>query len=144
MGKNSSFFVAAALVAGLAAAGSPAIAAGQSNPIDRVSNPGALDYTDVEIAPRKLDEPFVRDGVVTEPQRFTAIASGIGEAQVQALLGTPIRRSGQEWDYNFKFLMPQSHNYLVCQYKVTFGDDHRVRDTVWRRRQCQQLVGEAH
>lgn len=142
MGNKSAFIAAAALTAGLGIAlASPAFA-GQSNPVDRVSNPDALHYTDVDIARRKLHEPFVRDGIVTEPQRFKAITPGVGEAEVQGFLGAPVRRSGREWDYNFKFLMPQSENYLVCQYKVTFDGKRAVRETVWRRRQCQKIVEE--
>lgn len=125
MGKNSRLFVATVLFASLSVAvGSPAVATGHSNPVDRVSNSQAHDYTDVKIAPRKLHEPFVRDGIVTEPQGFTAITRGIGKAQVEAMLGAPVRRNGRAWDYNFKFRMSESRNYLVCQYKVVFdGQD---------------------
>lgn len=141
MGKNSTFVAAVVLAAGVGIGISQAaVAAGQSNPVDHVSNPTSLDYTDVEIAPRNLDEPFVRDGVGADQQVFSAIAPGLEQAQVETLLGAPIRQSGAEWDYNFKFKMQQSQNYLVCQYKVVFDEQQRVSDTVWRRRQCQQLA----
>ena len=65
--------------------------------------------------------------------------------QVQALLGAPLTQAsgsrGQEWDYNLKFRLPQSDNYLVCQYKVVFDEQQSVRESVWRRRQCQDLAG---
>lgn len=141
MDKKTS--LVAALMAVICASGASGIAyaAGQSNPVDRVSNPAALDYSDVEIAPRDMDEPFVRDGIVTEPQLFAKVTPGLEQTQVQSLLGTPLQRVGQEWDYNFQLKMQQSGNYLVCQYKVVFDEQQVVRDTVWRRRQCQQLVG---
>ena len=53
MGKTSSFVTAAVLGAGLFA-GATAPVAGQSNPVDRVSNPTARDYTDVEISPQDM------------------------------------------------------------------------------------------
>jgi len=142
MGKKTS--LAAVLMAVIFASDASGIAyaAGQSNPVDRVSNPAALDYSKVEIAPQDMDEPFVRDGIVTEPQLFARITPGLEQTQVQSLLGAPLRRDGQQWDYNFQFKMQQSGNYLVCQYKVVFDEQQLVRDTVWRRRQCQQLVQE--
>lgn len=142
MGKQTS--LAAALMAVICTSGASSIAyaAGQSNPVDRVSNPAALDYSDVEITPRDMDEAFVRDGIVTDPRLFAKITPGLEQTQVQNLLGAPLRRNGQEWDYNFQLKMEQSGNYLVCQYKVVFDEQKRVRDTVWRRRQCQQLAGE--
>lgn len=141
MSKNSTMFVTAALMAGVAGAGLPSVALGQSNPVDRVSNPSEYKYSDVDTSLRKLHEPFLRDGVVIEPQRFRSITTGLDAAQVQALIGAPVQRSARTWDYNFKFKMPQSENYLVCQYKVVFGADQAVSSTAWRRRQCQQIAG---
>ena len=141
MGKMTSFAVAALLAAVHTVATSGIAYAGQSNPVDRVSNPASRDYTDVNIGPRELHEPFVRDGVVAEPRLFATITPGLEQAQVQALLGAPLRRKGREWDYNFQLKMQQSENYLVCQYKVVFDEYQAVRNTVWRRRQCQQLSG---
>lgn len=143
MGRKTSL-AAAVFMAAICVSGASGIAyaARQSNPVDRVSNPEALDYSDVEIAPRDMDETFVRDGIVTDPRLFTRITPGLEQTQVQNLLGAPLRRNGQEWDYNFQLKMEQSGNYLVCQYKVVFDEQKLVRDTVWRRRQCQQLAGE--
>jgi len=139
MGKTTSI-AAAAVLAAACAMGVSGAAYGQHNPIDEVSNAGALNYTNVTIAPRDMKEPFVRDGVVAEPQRFAAIVPGLEKAQVQALLGEPLRQQGREWDYNFQLKMEQSENFLVCQYKVVFDDQQRVRETIWRLRQCQQLA----
>lgn len=140
MGRTP-YLVAAALLA--AGVGGTAFAAGHSNPVDRVSNPSALDYTDVEISLRHLEAPFVRDGTVVEPGLFATIEAGLALAQVQSILGEPLRKRGSqglEWDYNFQFRLPQSQNFLVCQYKVVFDKHERVREAIWRRRQCQQLA----
>ena len=139
MGKRTSIGAAAVLTAACVMSIGE-IAYGQQNPIDRVSNGGALEYSNVNVTPREMSPSFVRDGVVAEPQRFAAIAPGLEQAQVQALLGAPLRQQGREWEYSFKLKMEQSENFLVCQYKVVFDDGQRVRETIWRRRQCQQLA----
>ena len=139
MVKRTSLAAAILLAAGYTIAAS-SVAYAQRNPVDKVSNPDARGYTDVGIAPHDMSPPFVRDGVVTEPQRFAAITRGLEQAQVQTLLGSPVRQQGREWDYNFQLRMDQSANFLVCQYKVVFDDQDHVRETVWRRRQCQQLA----
>lgn len=118
----------------------------QSNPIDPVSNPDKLKYTDVNIAWSDFKEPFVRDGIVSLPAGFRQVQAGLNAQQIQTMLGQPLKQQqgsrGLEWDYNFKFLMPQSQNYLVCQYTVVFEGEQaqQVREAVWRRRQCLNLV----
>lgn len=139
MGKRT-FFTAAIVLATSCAIGASGVAYGQHNPVDRVSNPAAYAFTDVGIAPADMSPSFVRDGVVTEPRRFAAITPGLEQTQVQRMLGAPVRQHGQEWDYNFQFRMKQSENFLVCQYKVVFDERQLVHETVWRRRQCQQLA----
>lgn len=139
MGKTSSFVTAAVLGAGLFA-GATAPVAGQSNPVDRVSNPTARDYTDVEISPQDMSPSFVRDGVVAEPQLFSTIRAGLAQSEVRARLGEPLQMRGRAWDYNFQLKMPDSENYLVCQYKVMFDRSQFVQNTVWRRRQCQRIA----
>ena len=147
MNALSNFFGATGLLAAvLAVAAAPAAA--RDNPIDPVSNPDKLDYRDVEARRPDFKEPFLRDGVVSQPQRFGQVAAGLPAPQVQALLGQPLQEvngpRGKEWDYNFKFRMPRSENYLVCQYKVVFDDQKQaVRETVWRRHQCLDLVAKA-
>lgn len=115
------------------------------NPIDPISNPQKLDYRDVEARRPDFKEPFLRDGVVSQPQRFADVAAGLPVAKVQALLGQPLQQvsgaRGKEWDYNFKFRMPQSQNYLVCQYKVVLDEQSQaVREAYWRRHQCAALA----
>ena len=130
-----------------ACAALPAVAANH-NPVDPVSNPNKLEYTNVEVPYSALAPKFVRDGELDKSKRLSeAVKPGVAQAQVQALLGQPLKQTagprGQEWDYNLKFRVPQSNDYLVCQYKVVFDDQQLVRDTIWRRRQCQQLASGA-
>lgn len=114
--------------------------AAQYNPIDEESNPTAYNYRDVEIAPPDMNETFVRDGATIDPDLIFSVTPGLDHAIVQAKLGPPVRRQKNEWDYNFRFKMPDSENFLICQYKIIFDGNMLVRKTVWRRRQCQQLA----
>ena len=136
--------VAAVLLAGTVAAG---VAHARSNPTDPVSNPEKLDYSDVNMTIPKYDEPFQRDGVVTRPETFKQITAGMKDSAVQALIGSPLNQTngsqGVEWNYNFKFLMANSQNYLVCQYKVVFDAEQQVKEAVWRRHQCLDIVAKA-
>ncbi len=136
------------LVLSLALAAGASSALARENPVDPVSNPNKLEYRDVDARRPDFREPFLRDGVVTQPAAFRQITAGVAAAQVQSLLGQPLRDAqgprGPEWDYNFKFRLPQSSNYLVCQYKVVFDEGKTaVRETVWRRQQCLDLVSKA-
>jgi len=90
-----------------------------------------------------MNPPFVRRGLIHEPQRLTTIHIGVAADAVEALLGEPLRKSGwlnRQWEYDVRFKMPQSDNYLVCQYKVLFDGKMAVKETVWRRRQCEQIA----
>ena len=147
MKKNFTFKSLSALLVGSASLMvASAALAWHHNPVDEVSNPQKLEFTDVRVGWPDFKEPFVRDGVVSKPQGFRQVQAGLTAQQIQAMLGQPLKQSqgarGLEWDYNFKFLMPQSENYLVCQYKVVFEGDQaeKVRESVWRRRQCLDLV----
>jgi outer membrane protein assembly factor BamE (lipoprotein component of BamABCDE complex) len=134
----AAFALAAALL------GTATHVAARDNPVDPVSNPDKLDYRDVEARRPDFKEPFLRDGIVSRPERFREIKPGVNQAQVLAVLGQALKQQrgalGTEWDYHFKFQMPQSANYLVCQYKVVFDDSLAVRSAVWRRRQCLDLI----
>ncbi len=140
MGKTTYLIAAAMLSAGLE---SIALATGGHNPVDKVSNPNALDFADVGIAPREMNAPFVRDGVVRDPGFFTTIRAGLTREEIRSILGEPRRMAGREWEYNFQFRLPQSRNFVVCQYKVLFDKQNIVQDAVWRRRQCQRIAAGA-
>lgn len=120
-------------------------AAQAANPIDPVSNPGKLDYPDVQMELPDYDEPFQRDGVMSQPQRFRQIVPGLPAAEVVRLIGRPLEgaSAGATWDYNFTFRLPRSENYIVCQYKVVFDTRQQVKEAAWRRHQCLDIVNGA-
>lgn len=143
MGKTTYLIAAAMLTAGLESA---ALAVGGRNPVDKVSNPAAVAFDNAGIAARNMHAPFVRDGLVSDPSRFAAVKAGLTQAQVRSMLGEPLRRQGagaKAWEYNFQIRMPQSQNYLVCQYKILFDEKDLLSAAVWRRRQCAQIVTDA-
>jgi len=118
-----------------------------ANPVDPVSNPNRLDYSNILMDIPDYDEPFRRDGVMSRPQVFTQIVAGMPATDVESMIGRPLAESagprGTEWDYNFKFVMPQSENLMVCQYKVVLDQQRQVLETVWRRQQCLNIVNSA-
>ncbi len=131
---------ASATLLAFLAVGSPPVLA-QRNPVDPVSNPKSLDYTDIGVLPKEMNPPFVRRGQIIEPDQLDGIKIGATREVVRATLGEPVRVDGKaSWDYDVQFKMPESENYLVCQYKVVFDSDELVRETVWRRRQCMDLA----
>lgn len=115
------------------------------NPVDEASNPNKLEYKDVEARRPDFSEPFLRDGIITQPQRLQQLKKGLPLEKALALLGQPIKRkiskNSEELDYNLKFKMADSENYIVCQYKlVVDGNQKVIENTVWRRRQCMNMV----
>lgn len=139
MNKVTRAAASASLLAFLFAGAAPVMA--QSNPVDPVSNPKALNYDDVGVLPKEMNPPFVRRGQVIEPSQLDGIKPGATRDAVRATLGDPVRTDGAvSWDYDVQFKMPESENYLVCQYKIVFGADELVSEMVWRRRQCMELA----
>lgn len=117
----------------------------RENPVDPVTNPEALEFGDVKMKVEEYAEPFQRTGtLVKDTSVFKKIVSGMPAARVQTLLGKPLEKSGGElggeWNYHFTLTMPVSGSHLVCQYKVVFDDEQRVKETVWRRDQCRSIV----
>ncbi|MFT4248010.1 MAG: OmpA family protein [Pseudomonas sp.] len=142
--KPSKTLCAAALLAAALLAGCAVPGAGHHNPVDKASNPNELVFTDVNMGNGDYTEVFVRDGAVTGPNHFRPIVPGLPQERARAILGQPLRESdgsrGHEWDYNFKFVLEPSKNFIVCQYKLVFDQAQQVREQVWRRRQCQLLA----
>lgn len=140
---ESTFRLSTLVLAAAACIAMPAVA--RDNPEDAVSNPDKLQYSDVNVRYSDMNTNFARDGVLTEKLGgIRSIQPGMAQEQVLKTLGEPLARTagskGQEWDYNFKLRQPQSANLLVCQYKVVFDEAKVVHESVWRRRQCQQLA----
>ena len=140
---ESTFRLSTLVLAAAACIAMPAVA--RDNPEDAVSNPDKLQYSDVNMRYADMKKDFVRDGVLAEQlEGVRAIQPGMPQDKVKQTLGVPLTQTtgprGQEWDYNFKLRQAQSGNLLVCQYKVVFDEAGAVRESVWRRRQCQQLM----
>lgn len=144
MAHKSILVAAALLVSGLGAGWASAAAAqDHRNPVDPVSNPDSLQFSNVIIGERDFTERFQRDGMVRETGFFAAIRPGMASAEILSLLGQPLVQSNandREWNYNFKFQLHDSQNYLVCQYKILFSADNIVKNSVWRRRQCKKTA----
>src|SRR5690554_5422125 len=102
--KVAVVILASVLVAGAAMA--------RSNPVDPVSNPQKLDYPDVHMTVPMYDEPFQREGVMSQPERSGTIVAGLSQNEIEHSLGQPLSkeegRRGEEWNYNFTFVLPQS------------------------------------
>ena len=144
MHRNNASSPWATVVLAAFVASAASLAHAHTNPVDTTSNPNKLKFEDVNAPLSALNEPFVRDGVVQQPSRFQEIRVGMPADKVRQSLSAPEQErkvdNGTEWDYNFKF-RTASGQYLVCQYKVVLDGAQVVKDTVWRRRQCQSLAG---
>lgn len=119
----------------------------RQNPVDPVTNPQGLDFDDVTMETEDYAPPFQRRGqFVSDVRLLKKIAPGVPAAKVTSLLGKPLSQTsgeaGEEWNYHVTVPLPASENYLVCQYKVVFDDQERVKGTVWRRHQCPQLIAQ--
>ncbi len=130
--------VAIVMLTGLLAIG---VTQARSNPVDPISNPNGLEYPSIKMDIPDYDEPFQRDGVMFRTEVFGQIKSGVSGSDVEKLIGKPLNESrGSQWHYTFKFVLPQSKNYMVCQYKVVFDSAQKVLETAWRREQCLDIV----
>lgn len=133
-----------AVACAIAAAAGVTAACAHAAPADPGSNPEKLQYSDVRMKTPDYAVPFKRDGALSEPSVLKQVAPGLPAADVTRILGRPLAQAagsrGPEWDYNLTLRMSASENYLMCQYKVVFDEAQRVKDTVWRRHQCQDIV----
>lgn len=135
--------IAAVLAVGLLVATGSALA--HKNPVDPISNPQGLEFSNVEMELPDYAPPFQRDGQLEETRAaYNDVQPGMTQPQIRTLLGKPLNAGagseGAEWNYNFTLVLPTSTNYIVCQYKVVFDDDNRVKAGVWRRNQCLDIA----
>lgn len=103
-----------------------------------------LDYDDIHMTRPEFDEPFQRDGRVTQVAQVLQVVAGATPDQVRASIGEPLRTGhgsrGPEWDYNLKLDLADE-DFIVCQYKVVFdARSEAVVETHWRRYQCRDAV----
>ncbi|MFC4298945.1 hypothetical protein ACFO0J_12910 [Castellaniella hirudinis] len=127
-----------------AAAALSAAAWAHAAPHDPASNPEKLNYSNIKMDTPDYDVPFQREGRFSDPSVLRQIAPGLPVADVTRILGQPLDRTsgskGEEWDYHLRLRMPESENYLVCQYKVVIDSAQKVKESVWRRHQCLDIV----
>lgn len=87
-----------------------------------------------------LDVEFARDDRFRTVAQVRQVALGSTRDDVMRAIGQPISAYGDgSWNYNMALDYPQSHT-LICQYRVFFDADDRVRETVWRRAQCAAVI----
>ena len=82
--------LAALLLGGASLVAASAALAWHHNPIDKISNPDKLEYTDVRVGWPDFKEPFVRDGIVSKPEGFRQVQAGLTAQQIQSMLGQPV------------------------------------------------------
>ena len=87
--------------------------------------------------------PLVASSVRPDPAVFARIATGATKTEVYRLLGHPHYREGaigvHEWDYAFQ-LPDLQGGHSTCQYKVLFGDEMTLSQTVWNPASCAALL----
>ena len=87
-----------------------------------------------------LDETYARVGTVRSTAAIRRVRLGSSQQDVVRAIGRPrsAYRDGS-WNYHISLDYPQ-RNRLICQYRVYFDAEDRVRETVWRRPQCAAVV----
>ena len=130
------------VLSAVASFASPVLAQ-EINPVDEISNPQANEFQRVVMAIEDFDTPFVRDGVLREREAFVPVERAMTKEQVRQLVGEPVRMENSladKWVYQIKFVLPESNNFIVCQYNIMFDMEQFVDAAVWRRRQCERLA----
>ena len=93
-------------------------------------------YQQVSRSDPSLDEKFARNGRPRSAQEVGQITIGTPRTAVAALLGEPVQSKGEgQWDFNVKLPL-NGREQIVCQYRVLFDKEGKVRATQWRRAQC--------
>lgn len=78
-----------------------------------------------------------KGGVTPNFNNLIEIREGLTRQQVYHLIGAPHFKEGfrvREWDYLFRFPTPNQgvNGETVCQFKILFDKDKRVRSGYWR------------
>lgn len=103
----------------------------------------ASDFPDVEVPVGELGDNFLRIGRNVEASQLGRVRSESDKMHVIEALGFPDeRQQGRReihWFYNVNLPIANEGNELVCQYRISFSADRKVRDTEWRRHLCAEL-----
>lgn len=87
-----------------------------------------------------MDARFSRTGARRSLEQVRAIAIGDTKAALTARIGQPVlAQADGSWDFNLSLPLRGTQR-LICQYRVYFDDQDRVRGSIWRRPQCADLV----
>jgi hypothetical protein len=87
-----------------------------------------------------MDASFERPGIDRSLSKVRSIAIGDSQEKLVRAIGQPVSAyEDGSWNFNIALPWPQRHR-LVCQYRVYFDADKRVKGTIWRRPQCVNLV----
>ncbi len=98
------------------------------------------DFSRVWRAYPDMDMRFARAGNPVPLARVRAIAIGQTKTDLVRAIGAPalVHEDGSA---EFHLALPQTgRDRLVCQYRVYFDAENRVRASIWRRPQCADLV----
>lgn len=97
-------------------------------------------FSSVSKAYSDMDARYVRQGTPRTVDQVRNVAIGQSRSDLQAKLGRPAIRNN-DGSYEFHIALPLTRNdKLVCQYKVFFDGDGKVKRGVWRRPQCADLI----
>lgn len=87
-----------------------------------------------------MDASFERPGIKRSLGLVRSIAIGDSQQKLVRAIGQPVSAyEDGSWNFNIALPWPQRHR-LVCQYRVYFDADKRVKGSIWRRPQCVNLV----
>lgn len=97
-------------------------------------------FSSVSKAYSDMDARYVRRGTPRTVDQMRNVAIGQSRNDLQATLGRPAIVNS-DGTYEFHIALPTAQkDRLICQYKVFFDGQGKVRRGVWRRQQCADIV----
>lgn len=89
---------------------------------------------------QSMDERFSRPGTVRSVAQVLSVEVGSSKSTLVRAVGEPVSAfSDGSWNFNVALRLPQK-NRLICQYRVYFDDQDRVKASAWRRPQCADII----
>lgn len=94
-----------------------------------------------------LDSSYLKTGAFVVPANVRRVTPGLNKDQVRLELGNPHFSEGifgvKEWDYAFNFYTGKGDEYVTCQYKARFNNEHKVVSTHWKGPDCASYLQPA-
>jgi len=110
---------------------------GCATSVSRLSADGKSDEI---IFPDIKKSAWVKDGTFPNIDNLRNVAPNKTKTQLYALLGNPHFAEGfgkvREWDYIFNFRQNGAADAQVCQYKIIYNPDMRLKSTYWKPESC--------